>query len=63
MPAKRFGVRYGSTIKKRVTKVETRQRRKHKCPFCGRFAVKRESVGIFSCKKCKKKFTGKAYWP
>ncbi|OYT41940.1 50S ribosomal protein L37ae [Candidatus Pacearchaeota archaeon ex4484_26] len=61
--AKRFGARYGSTIKKRVAKIEAKQRRKHKCPFCGKFAVKRLSAGIFQCTRCKKKFTGKAYWP
>ena len=60
---KRFGPRYGSTVKKRVEKIESRQKQKHKCPFCGRFSVKRVSVGIFLCSKCKKKFTGQAYWP
>ena len=61
--SKRFGARYGSTIRKRVNKVESIQKQKHKCPFCGRFTVKRVSAGIFKCKKCNKKFTGKAYWP
>ncbi len=60
---KRFGPRYGSTVKKRVEKIEVRQYKKHKCPFCSRFSVKRVSVGIFNCTKCKKKFTGQAYWP
>ena len=34
---------------------------KHKCPYCKKLAAKRVAKGIFECKKCKAKFTGKAY--
>ncbi len=59
----RFGARYGATVKKRVEKVEAVQRQKHQCPYCNRYTVKRVATGIFECKKCGKRFTGKAYWP
>ncbi len=59
--AGRFGARYGLTVRQRVAKIEERQKRKQKCPHCGRFSVKRIATGIFSCKKCKNKFTGGAY--
>lgn len=62
-PTKRFGPRYGVKPKKKAAKIEARQRQKHKCRFCGKFAVKRVVAGVFNCTKCKKRFTGKAYWP
>lgn len=36
-------------------------KKKQKCPNCGSKAIKRISVGIWRCKKCNSKFTGKAY--
>jgi len=58
---KRFGPRYGRTIKKRFGKLEVEQRKLHKCPFCNQIKVKRLSRGIWQCRKCDSKFTGKAY--
>ena len=58
---RRFGSRYGRTPKKRFGKIEEIQRSLHKCPFCRNIQVKRLSVGIWQCKKCEMKFTGKAY--
>lgn len=58
---KRFGVRYGVKPKKRLAKIESELRKKHKCPYCNKLQVKRLAVGIWYCKKCKAKFTGKAY--
>jgi len=57
----RYGVRYGLTIRHRVLEVEKTQRKKQKCPYCGRLQVKRLSFGIFFCRKCNTKFTGRAY--
>ncbi len=58
---KRFGSRYGRTVKLKLAKIEKEQRKKHKCPYCNSLQVKRVAVGIWFCKKCKTKFTGKAY--
>ena len=58
---KRFGPRYGRTVKERLAKVEQEQRKAHKCPHCTYEQVKQESVGIFICKKCGAKFANKAY--
>ena len=58
---KRFGARYGRKLKLKYSKIETEQRKLHKCPYCSKIAVKRIAVGIWNCKKCSAKFTGKAY--
>lgn len=59
----RFGSRYGVGIRKRVLKVEMKQKAKHECPFCGFTKIKRISKGIFVCKKCDSKFAGGTYTP
>ena len=59
--AKRFGARYGTKTKHKFAKIEREQRRKHKCPYCNKIKVKRVAVGIWHCRKCNAKFTGKAY--
>ena len=58
-----LGTRYGSTVRKRYTKVIDGLRKRHRCPQCGFAKVKRESVGIWKCKKCSYTFTGGAYLP
>lgn len=58
-----LGTRYGATLRKRYVKVLTEQRRTHKCPQCGAEAVKRESVGVWNCRKCNVTFAGGAYTP
>ena len=58
---KRFGARYGRKPKLKFSKIEAEQRKLHKCPYCNKIAVKRVAVGIWHCKKCNAKFTGKAY--
>ncbi len=60
---KRFGARYGRKIKEKVAKVEKELRQKHTCPYCNYKQIKRLAVGIWYCKKCLTKFTGKAYSP
>lgn len=61
--AAKFGSRYGVGIRRSWLKVEDKQRQKHSCPFCGFKKVKRVSRGIFSCKKCGKRFSGGAFLP
>ena len=58
---KRYGARYGRKLKLKLSKIETEQRKLHKCPYCSKIAVKRVAVGIWNCRKCDAKFTGKAY--
>ena len=62
--AGRFGARYGKTVKANLNKVEDIQRKKQKCPFCGRLGVKRISKGIWQCykKNCGKKFASSVYY-
>ncbi|MCK4222674.1 50S ribosomal protein L37ae [Candidatus Bathyarchaeota archaeon] len=58
-----FKARYGTTVRKRFVEVTTESRRRHRCPKCNRLSIKRQSVGIWSCKKCGFTFTGGAYSP
>lgn len=57
---KRFGARYGRKLKHKVGKIEA-ERRKSMCPYCSSKNIVREAAGIWTCKKCKSKFTGRAY--
>jgi len=59
--AGRFGIRYGKTIRVKITDIEKRQRGRHICPYCNKQQVRRVSLGIYECRKCKAKFTGRAY--
>jgi large subunit ribosomal protein L37Ae len=61
--ARGLGTRYGSTVRKRYVKVVTEAKKTHKCPQCGAEAVKRESVGVWNCRKCGHTFAGGAYTP
>jgi large subunit ribosomal protein L37Ae len=61
--AGRFQVRYGVRARTRIRNVELIQRKKHKCPSCGHFKLKRISTGIWQCKKCRIKIAGGAYVP
>ena len=60
---KRFGVRYGRTVKQKLAKIEKQYSKESKCPYCKYEGVKRISAGIWGCKKCGAKFTAKAYSP
>jgi large subunit ribosomal protein L37Ae len=58
---KRLGMRYGRTIRFKLGKIESEQRKKHKCPYCSYVQVRRLSSGIWHCSKCGHTFTNKAY--
>ncbi|MEK6820649.1 MAG: 50S ribosomal protein L37ae [Nanoarchaeota archaeon] len=60
--AGRFGAGYGLRVRKRLIKIEEKQRKKQICPFCKKSGVKRIASGIWHCKKCGKKFTSSAYY-
>jgi large subunit ribosomal protein L37Ae len=62
-PTRGLGTRYGSTVRKRYVKVITERKKPHRCPQCGFMRVKRESVGVWKCRKCGYTFAGGAYTP
>ncbi|KAJ3333756.1 signal transducing kinase of the PAK [Blyttiomyces sp. JEL0837] len=57
----RYGTRYGASLRKQVRKFVVTQHAKYTCTFCGKDAVKRQSVGIWECKGCKKVMAGGAW--
>ncbi len=61
--AGRFGSKFGVGIRKRLVKVESKQKKSFKCPKCGFKKIKRTAIGIFECRKCDAKFSGGAYFP
>lgn len=55
------GHRYGASLRKQVKKMEISQHAKYTCTFCGKVTVKRDAVGIWNCRSCKKSVAGGAY--
>jgi len=62
-PTRGLEARYGATVRKRYIDVVTGLKRAHKCPQCGSTSVRRQSVGVWKCRKCGVVFTGGAYTP
>lgn len=60
--AGRFRTGHGKKVRDKVSKVEAKQRKKQKCPFCNRLALKRLAKGIWKCKKCGKKIASSTYY-
>ena len=60
---KRYGTRYGHTLRQRLGKIEAQQKKKHTCPYCNKPKARWQAVGIFHCDKCNSTFTGRAYSP
>jgi large subunit ribosomal protein L37Ae len=58
---KRFGTRYGASKKLKFAQVEIQHRGKHKCPYCRYEKARRIAAGIWTCEKCKNKFTARAF--
>eukprot|EP00292_Cryptomonas_paramecium_P000804 CAMPEP_0113686668 /NCGR_PEP_ID=MMETSP0038_2-20120614/15430_1 /TAXON_ID=2898 /ORGANISM="Cryptomonas paramecium" /LENGTH=92 /DNA_ID=CAMNT_0000607041 /DNA_START=86 /DNA_END=364 /DNA_ORIENTATION=+ /assembly_acc=CAM_ASM_000170 len=57
----KYGVRYGASLRKQIKKIEITQHATYTCQFCGKDSVKRQAVGIWKCKACKKTLAGGAY--
>jgi len=57
----KYGTRYGASLRKQIRKIEVTQHAKYTCTFCGKDTVKRQVVGIWTCRACKKKVVGGAY--
>jgi len=62
-PAGSFGPRYGTVGRRRYAEVVAGMRVPHECPRCHVRAVRRMTVGVWSCRKCGVKFAGGAYLP
>ncbi len=62
-PTRGLGSRYGAMVRKRYVKIVEEMKKPHICPQCGTAGVKRESVGLWKCRKCGYTFTGGAYTP
>lgn len=58
-----LGVRYGANVRKQYEKVLSEMKKPHRCPQCGAMSAQRESVGVWTCRKCGVTFTGGAYTP
>lgn len=59
---KTFETRYGRRNRDKYASLMNEARKKHKCPYCSYYQVKRlASSGIWECRKCGAKFTGRAY--
>ena len=61
-PVKRFGVRYGRTVKARLAKIEIEQKKLQLCPYCEQQKAKRKFAGVYECSKCGAKFTGREFF-
>ena len=59
----RFGSRYGVRIRRRIQEVEGEQRKRHQCPRCLAYSVRREGTGVWRCHRCDLVFAGGAYRP
>ncbi|CAG9466878.1 unnamed protein product [Pedinophyceae sp. YPF-701] len=57
----KYGTRYGASLRKVIKKMEVSQHSKYTCDSCGKTAVKRQAVGIWKCKGCRKTVAGGAY--
>ncbi|MFP4656863.1 MAG: 50S ribosomal protein L37ae [Candidatus Woesearchaeota archaeon] len=57
----RFGVRYGKSIREKMSRTEGLVQKNKKSPFCNKNTVRRLSSGLWECTKTGIKFTGKAY--
>ncbi|ODQ68496.1 putative ribosomal protein, large subunit [Nadsonia fulvescens var. elongata DSM 6958] len=57
----KYGVRYGSSLRRQCKKLEIQQHASYVCPFCGKKTIKRNATGIWDCKSCNKTLAGGAY--
>ncbi|PRT55544.1 60S ribosomal protein L43 [Wickerhamiella sorbophila] len=57
----RYGVRYGSSLRRQCRKLEQSAHARYDCAFCGKKTVRREATGIWHCNSCKKTVAGGAY--
>ncbi|MFH1649272.1 MAG: 50S ribosomal protein L37ae [Candidatus Woesearchaeota archaeon] len=58
---KRFGTRYGKTVRDKYGSIEVQQKKLYPCPHCGYIKVKRMSLGVWHCTKCENTMAGRAF--
>merc|ERR1711875_109208 len=57
----KYATRYGASLRKTVKKMEVSRHATYTCPFCGKDALKRQVVGIWHYKGCRKTIAGGAW--
>ncbi|MGQ9565531.1 MAG: 50S ribosomal protein L37ae [Candidatus Bathyarchaeales archaeon] len=60
-PTRGLGARYGATVRKRYIEIISKMKTPQRCPHCSSKSVRRQSVGVWNCRKCGFTFTGGAY--
>merc|ERR1739845_204017 len=58
----KYGVRYGSSLRKIAKKFETSQHMRYMAP-CGKMTLRRQCAGIWHCKRSGYKVAGGAWTP
>ncbi|MEK6940547.1 MAG: 50S ribosomal protein L37ae [Nanoarchaeota archaeon] len=56
-----WGARYGRKLRYRTINAIKKMKGWQICPYCKKERVKRFSFGVWQCRACDSKFTGKAY--
>jgi ribosomal protein L37AE/L43A len=54
-------VGYGKKIREKISEIENKKKKAYLCPLCSRMSVEYISKGVWSCKRCKKRFASDAY--
>ena len=57
----KYGTRYGAKLRKQAKAIEILQRTKYTCPFCGKNSIRRQAVGIWTCRACRRTVAGGAW--
>jgi large subunit ribosomal protein L37Ae len=57
----KYGTRYGAKLRKQAKAIEILQRTKYVCPFCGKNSIRRQAVGIWRCRACRRCIAGGAW--
>jgi large subunit ribosomal protein L37Ae len=57
----KYGTRYGAKLRKQAKAIEILQRTKYTCPFCGKNSIRRQAVGIWRCRACRRTVAGGAW--
>lgn len=54
----KYGVRYGSSLRKRAKICMEQKKKKYECPSCGKNNVRWQAIGLWKCKSCEKVMSG-----